>query len=138
MLIHTVGANPLNRINNQIEAIEKTEDWRLIPDADYNLHLVNINDVPAEMEPLFVGERDMIFRLFTSSNPITPQIIQIRNDAQLQSSNFNPTLRTRFFIHGWTQGGPDTANIYRDAYLAQGNFNVFQVDWGVGAQGNCE
>lgn len=76
----------------------------------------------------------MVFRLFTRSNPVTPQAIQLRNDAQLQGSFFNPTLPTRLHIHGWTQGGPDTANIYRDAYLAQGNFNVFAVDWGVGAQ----
>ncbi|XP_037048430.1 lipase member H-like [Bradysia coprophila] len=134
LLIAVAGANPFNRTNNVIEPIVKAEDWRLVPDTDYKLHLINVNDVPSEIEPTFVGERDMIFRLFTSSNPITPQTIQIRNDAQLQNSNFNPTHRTRFFIHGWTQGGPDTANIYRDAYLALGNFNIFAVDWGVGAQ----
>lgn len=131
---YTVGANPLNR-TNVIEPIVKAEDWRLIPDADYKLHLVNVNDLPTEIEPTFVGERDIIFRLFTRSNPVTPQAIQLRNDAQLQASSFNQNHQTRMFIHGWTQGGPDTANIYRDAYLAIGEFNVFAVDWGVGAQG---
>lgn len=135
MLIRIVGANPFNRTNG-IEPIVKAEDWRLIPDTDYKLHLVNVNELPTEIVPTFVGERDIIFRLFTSSNPVVPQQIQIRNDAQLQSSFFNPTHRTRIFIHGWTQGGPNTANIYRDAYLALGNFNIFAVDWGVGAQGN--
>lgn len=123
----------MNRTNG-IESIVQKADWRLIPDSDYNLHLVDIHADNLDIEPMFVGERDMVFRLFTRSNPITPQAIQIRNDAQLQSSFFNSAHQTRFHIHGWTQGGPDTANIYRDAYLTQNNFNVFAVDWGVGAQ----
>lgn len=76
----------------------------------------------------------MIFRLFTLSNPETPQVITIYNEASLHNSNFNPAQPVRMHIHGWTQGGPNTANIYRDAYLAQGSFNVIAVDWGVGAQ----
>lgn len=112
----------------------KGEDWRLVPDGDYKLHLVNVNDVDHEVEPAFVGFTDIVFRLFTRSNPTVPQVIQILNDAQLTNSFFNFAHQTRIHIHGWTQGGPNTANIYRDAYLAQGNFNVIAVDWGVGAQ----
>lgn len=119
---------------NVVEVNFKEPDWRLIPDADYKLHLVDINDVDMDIEPSFVGINDIVFRLFTLNNPIEPQVIPIYNDAELQRSNFNPAHPVRMHIHGWTFGGPDTANIYRDAYLARGNFNVFAVDWGVGAQ----
>lgn len=130
--LRTVGANPLNRTDGYVVSSTKDADWRLIPDADYKLRLIDINSVDYDIEPAFVGFTDIVFRLFTRSNPVQPQAIQILNDAQLASSFFNPAHQTRFHIHGWTQGGPNTANIYRDAYLAQGNFNVFAVDWGAG------
>lgn len=133
LVIALVGASPLNRTDGS-EPVVKEANWKLIPDADYKLHLIDINAIDDEIGPRFVGLTDIIFRLFTRSNPITPQPIQILNDAQLQNSFFNSAHQTRLHIHGWTQGGPDTANIYRDAYLAQGNFNVFAVDWGAGAQ----
>lgn len=133
-LMSLVGAKPLNISDeNVIEPIVKEADWRLIPDSDYKLHLIDINAVDLGIEPAFVGVNDIIFRLFTLSN-LTPQIIQIFNDDQLRSTNFNFGHQTRFHIHGWLQAGPNTADIYRDAYLARGNFNVIAVDWGVGAQ----
>lgn len=112
----------------------KVANWKLIPDADYKLHLIDINAVDNEIVPRFVGFDDIVFRLFTRSNPTTPQLIRILNDAELQSSFFNFVHQTRFHIHGWGQGGENTANIFRDAYLAKGNFNVIVVDWGAGAQ----
>jgi len=87
------------------------------------------------IEPAFNGLNDMVFQLFTRSNPTVPQNIQIGNTAQLQNSNFNSAHQTRFHVHGWLDGGANVpANPYRDAYLAQGEFNFFAVDWTVGGQ----
>jgi len=135
LLFIAAQATPLNRTDeNVFEDNIKEPNWRLIPDSDYKLHLVDINDVDTDIKPSFVAINDIVFRLFTILNPVTPQVIPIYNDAQLASSNFNSAHQVRIHIHGWTQGGPDTANAYRDAYLARGNFNVIAVDWGVGAQ----
>lgn len=107
----------------------------MIPDGNYKLHLIDVNAQDATVEPLFNGPNDMIFELFTRSNPTVPQIIRLGNNADLQNSFFNPNHQTRFHVHGWLDGGANVpANPYRDAYLAQGDFNFFAVDWTVGGQ----
>lgn len=72
-----------------------------MPDARGNMHLVDIrnNDIE-EIAPLFNAFNDVVFRLFTRSNPTTPQFIQINNHGQLANSNFNVNHQTRFQIHG--------------------------------------
>lgn len=68
--------------------------------------MVDIKNVDVdEMAPLFVGTRDMVFRLFTRSNLITPQVIRLNNAGDLAASHFNPQRQTRFMIHGWLGGG---------------------------------
>lgn len=91
-------AIPLNHNKNVDE-----EDWHLVPDAHGNMHLVDIrnNDIE-EIAPLFNAFNDVVFRLFTRSNPTTPQFIQINNHGQLANSNFNLIHQTRFQIHGIT------------------------------------
>lgn len=79
-------------------ALKDEEDWHLIPDADGKIHLVDIHPLDSDIEPQFNAFNDVVFRLFTRSNP-TPQVIGINNNAQLSSSNFNPNLQTRFTIH---------------------------------------
>lgn len=109
----------------------------MVPDANYNLHLIDTNadKETATIEPTFNGPNDMIFQLFTRSNPTVPQIIRLNNNQDLQNSFFNPNHQTRFHVHGWLDGGANVpANPYRDAYLAQGDFNFFAVDWTVGGQ----
>lgn len=132
----TVNSTPIyeNRENADKSTVN-SEDWRLIPDADYKLHLIDINAEDNIVEPAFNGPNDMIFELFTRSNPTVPQIIRLGNNADLQNSNFNPNHQTRFHVHGWLDGGANVpANPYRDAYLAQGDFNFFAVDWTAGGQ----
>ncbi|XP_058063201.1 pancreatic triacylglycerol lipase-like [Anopheles bellator] len=116
------------------------DNWMLVPDESGRLRLVNTNpyDLPVqdnELEPLFNPESDVIFQLFTRSNPALGQVLQWNNPASVQNSNFNPAHPTRFTIHGWNGGG--TSGLHasiRQNYLGVGEFNVILVDWGVGAQ----
>lgn len=111
----------------------KEESWHLVPDSDGKMHLVDINSVDVELEPLFNAFNDVVFRLWTRSNPNEGQIIPIYNDEQLATSNFNPNLPTRFHSHGWNGGGPLTGVFVRSALIEHVNCNVFVVDWGAGA-----
>lgn len=73
----------------------------MVPDYRGVMHLVDIQniDVP-EIAPLFNAFNDVVFRLFTRSNPASPQFIQINNYGHLANSNFNVNHQTRFHIHG--------------------------------------
>ncbi|XP_055594604.1 pancreatic triacylglycerol lipase-like [Uranotaenia lowii] len=112
--------------------------WELIPDGNGNLKMVNLAENSlaeddSEIVPLFNPNTDIIYRLFTRSNPTNPQILT--NAASIQASNFNPAHPTRFTIHGWSNDGSHFMNAdIRDAFLQRGDFNVITVDWGVGAQ----
>ncbi|XP_055528073.1 pancreatic lipase-related protein 2-like [Wyeomyia smithii] len=121
-------------------ALPLDQSWQLVPNADGFLHLVNINpynlpDVdPNEPVPTFVPEEDIVFRLFTRSNPTAHQLLQIGNPSSITGSNFNSAHQTRFTIHGWGGGGHDgTGSGFRNALLAVGDFNVITVDWSVAA-----
>ncbi|XP_055528069.1 lipase member H-like [Wyeomyia smithii] len=121
-------------------ALPLDQSWQLVPTSDGFLHLVNINpynlpDVdPDEPAPSFVPEEDMVFRLFTRSNPTEPQFLKIGNPSSITGSNYNSAHPTRFDIHGWGGGGHDWAGVaLRNAFLAVGDFNVITVDWSVAA-----
>ncbi|XP_001652527.2 pancreatic triacylglycerol lipase [Aedes aegypti] len=115
------------------------DSWTLVPDADGRLHLVNVNpyNLPnpeQEPEKRFTAATDTVFRLYTRSNPTTPQVIGLNNAASLTNSNFNAANPTRFIIHGWNNDGFSPVNqILTNAWLTRGDFNVITVDWGVGA-----
>ncbi|XP_037024546.1 lipase member H-like [Bradysia coprophila] len=131
LIVASATAIPLNHSKNAEE-----EDWQLVRDNDGNMHLVDIrsSDDQQEIAPLFNAFNDIIFRLFTRSNPTQAQVIQINNHGQLASSNFNVNHQTRFQIHGWNGGGhAGTGAAIRNAYINRGDFNVFTVDWGAGA-----
>ncbi|XP_019933424.2 pancreatic lipase-related protein 2 [Aedes albopictus] len=115
------------------------DSWTLVPDANGRLHLVNTNpynipDLEQEPEKRFTAATDTIFRLYTRSNPTTPQVIGLNNAASLANSNFDAANPTRFIIHGWNNDGFSEVNVMlTNAWLTRGDFNVITVDWGVGA-----
>uniref|UniRef100_A0A182XKM8 Lipase domain-containing protein n=1 Tax=Anopheles quadriannulatus TaxID=34691 RepID=A0A182XKM8_ANOQN len=114
------------------------DSWMLIPDGNGRLHLANLNPYNMDEtvpEPHFTAATDTIFRLYTRSNRDTPQVVTLNNAGSLSGSNFNAAHPTRFIIHGWNNDGFSEVNmILKDAWLDRGDFNVFTVDWGVGAQ----
>ncbi|XP_053685622.1 pancreatic triacylglycerol lipase-like [Sabethes cyaneus] len=110
--------------------------WELIPDGNGFFQLVNIAayTVPEDdsVQPLFNPTEDIIYRLFTRSNPTEAQILT--DEASIQDSYFNPEHPTRFTIHGWNNDGSHFMNQeIRDEFLRVGDFNIITVDWGVGA-----
>lgn len=104
-----------------------------MPDTNGILHLIDINNVDTENEPLFNAANDVIFRSFTRLNPTISRTVRLRNNADLTSSNFNGNNPSRYHIHGWQGGGTFTGSGIRRAWLDQLSCNVFTVDWGAGA-----
>ncbi|KAL1402669.1 hypothetical protein pipiens_005990 [Culex pipiens pipiens] len=130
-LLTVATAAPLDQLDQ--------DKWSLVPDSNGHLHLVNLNpySVPDQLEPekLFIPAQDTIFRLYTRSNPLAPQVLVLNNADSISASDFNPSLQTRFIIHGWNNDGFSEVNtILTNAWLTRGDFNVITVDWGVGAQ----
>uniref|UniRef100_A0A1B0DR54 Uncharacterized protein n=3 Tax=Phlebotomus papatasi TaxID=29031 RepID=A0A1B0DR54_PHLPP len=112
------------------------EEWAMIPDAEGHFHLVNVKEaMEAEPENFYNPETDIVYLLFTRSNPTSGQTIIRNNAASLANSNFNPNHPTRILIHGWNGGAGASSNtVVRNAYMQRGDFNVIVVDWGAGAQ----
>ncbi|XP_053685619.1 pancreatic triacylglycerol lipase-like [Sabethes cyaneus] len=133
---YTVAILPLLAL--LVLAIPVDQQHRVVYDANGNLHLVNPNlytVVDAEVEPRFNADTDIIFRLFTRSNPNEGQVLGWNDPSSVQNSHFNPAHPTRFTIHGWNNDGSSAVNTnIRQNYLAVGDFNVISVDWGAGAQ----
>lgn len=95
---------------------------------------MDFNPIVDEIEPFFNPPTDIFFMLFTRRNPTSGQRIN-QNDANaIRNSNFNSAHPTRFLIHGFNSGQNSGMNIAPTAtYLQRGEFNVFVVDWSVGA-----
>lgn len=110
------------------------DEYNYIPDEKLVLHYKHYTEID-DPEPFrFRPERDIVYILFTRSNPTNGQILDISNPSSITNSHFNPRHPTRFLIHGWNNDRNSAFNIMiRDAYLAEGNFNVIVVDWGAGA-----
>lgn len=88
------------------------------------MHIIDVNPVTVEVEPLFNPEADTAFLLFTRSNPTVAQRITWTT-ASIENSNFNRDHPVRVAIHGWNSGPTSGAILSpRDAYLQRGDFNV--------------
>lgn len=68
--------------------------YALVPDANGQLHYTDLNTASNEPENRFVAEQDVVFRLFTRTQP-GAHIIRLNDVASLSSSSFNPSNPTR-------------------------------------------
>ncbi|XP_059608068.1 pancreatic lipase-related protein 2-like [Phlebotomus argentipes] len=118
-------------------AVDNVE-WALVPDAEGKFHIVSVQEaLDEEPESFFNPETDTHFHLYTQNSPNNFQIVERNNPASLAASNFNPNHPTKFLIHGWGGSpGGGTVRVSREAFFQRGNFNVFSVDWSVGAGSN--
>lgn len=108
--------------------------WNIVPDGNGDLHLIHRSELfDPEIEGRFDATADVIFLLRTQANRDGERII-LGDSGSLSSSNFNPSIPTRFVIHGWNNEASSDVNQYiTNAYLDVGAFNVIVVDWGAGA-----
>lgn len=92
---------------------------------DFNkIHIVDTNPIDEEPAPAFDAMRDIVFLLFTRSNPHIGR--QITFDvASILNSNFNPSLDVRVLIHGWLGSRASQENTRTTAdFLRRADYNV--------------
>ncbi|CAD7079339.1 unnamed protein product [Hermetia illucens] len=110
------------------------DEWTLIPDSDYNMHLVSLSDVTFKKALAERSDFAVNFYLYTKKNPTTAQQIATGDADALRDSHFDAKNPTRFIVHGWRQSYTSEMNTeIRDKYFARGDFNVFVVGWSAGA-----
>lgn len=64
---------------------------------------VNIESAFSQPQLLFNVDNDVVFELYTQKNKNEPQILTMRNISSFTTSNFNGSLPTRIYIHGWQE-----------------------------------
>lgn len=84
-------------------------------------------------EQFYDAESAVKFWLYTKKETTRRQIL-LEDLNSIKSSTFNPSHPIRFVIHGWNNDDKsDAIQMVKNAYLQKGDFNVFSVDWGNGA-----
>lgn len=77
------------------------KEWSLVPTAEGKFELVHTETAMNETIEGVELKFNVIFRLFTRSDPNTPEIIDPLDEASLKASRFSRWRPTRLFIHGW-------------------------------------
>lgn len=86
-----------------------------------------------ELNPHFDARNDIVFHLYTQSNPTVSKVVAIDNDASLRGSNFDASAPTVFLVHGWIHDhNLFFVQLSKNEFLAKGKCNVFGVDWSKG------
>lgn len=98
--------------------------WAYIPDSEGRMHLIDINPYDTPVEPVYIPANDVVFTLFTRSNPTAGQRITF-DEATLISGGFNPNHPTRFTVHGWNGGPTNPVNVLTNReYFRHGDYNA--------------
>ncbi|XP_057366814.1 inactive pancreatic lipase-related protein 1-like [Daphnia carinata] len=84
---------------------------------------------------LKAGPETVLFELFTRNNPDVAQVLQVDDIAVLEQSNYNTSLPTKIFAHGWV-GFPDQGYSSKNEYLLREDCNFISVDWSILAAGD--
>ncbi|XP_031334745.1 phospholipase A1 member A-like [Photinus pyralis] len=90
---------------------------------------------PATQNSAACPDQDINFILYAESNR---ELVDLRETDWLRQSSWNSTKENVIIIHGYA-GGDDTLPIavLRDAYINNGNYNVWMLDWGPLCQPPC-
>lgn len=82
-------------------------------------------------DPETIGTK---FVLHTSDNALQKEILDTDNNASIINSRFDPLLKVKFIIHGFTQNGQTAwVNEMARELLRKEKLNVIVVDWGPGS-----
>ena len=116
----------------EVDVMNPNHRWTLVPDADGRMHLMDLNPIEVQIEPMFNAVNEVFFVLFTRNNRNGVRIGMDING--IRSTTYNSAHPTRFIIHGWNNDQNAAVNkLITEAYLTRGDFNVIVVDWGAGA-----
>lgn len=86
---------------------------------------------------LKAGPETVLFELFTRNNPDVAQILQVDDNALLEQSNYNSSLPTKIFAHGWV-GFPDQGYSSKNEYLLREDWISLELFAGAGnVKPNC-
>nr|XP_019557989.2 phospholipase A1-like [Aedes albopictus] len=82
----------------------------------------------------FSAKRDVRFYLYTPLTVNEPHVFSIDTVGTVSRSFYNSSLPLRIVIHGWMNNFTSLAiRGVKDAYLANGQYNIVGVDWNKGA-----
>lgn len=106
--------------------------WTFYPDGDGRPQVAYLEEDPYEQNSIFSTkdvESKVHFNFYRKANSRTPK--EINYDSTDDSlDNFDPSLETKFIIHGWNSNSNSNAvQDIKDEYLKRGDYNIFAVNW---------
>lgn len=75
---------------------------------------INLANALAKPQLLFNVEEDVTFELYTLKNKLKPQILLPGNLLTIEASNFNGSLPTRIYIHGFLEFAGNMKSQFND------------------------
>lgn len=91
------------------------------------------NSIPVPTETFYNAAEKVKFYLYTRKVPVRTEVL-LEDLNSIKSTTFDRTHPLKFIVHGWQNDDKSDAIQYiRKAYLDKGDYNVFSVDWGKGA-----
>ncbi|XP_046993990.1 lipase member H-like [Schistocerca americana] len=96
--------------------------WELVPTKDGGVELYDLTQPLPEVR---VDTSDVIFELYTKSNPSSAQILTAGGS---YTGNFVASKETKLVTHGWMNEG-DHMSAIRDGWIQAGDYNVIVIDW---------
>lgn len=103
-----INASPLN--------LEKDHDdgWTWVPTRSGIPMPLKVATALSQPQLLFNVEDDVTFELYTLKNKEQPQILVPGDVLSVTSSNFNRSLPTRIYIHGWQEYAGNMKSYFND------------------------
>lgn len=108
--LHSVSANA--KLSPKLTNLK--EGWALVPSRLGFPIPVNVAKLLANPQPLFDVNSDVKFDLYTLKNREEPQVLVLGDVESIKSSNFNKSLPTRIYVHGWQEHGSTMKNMFND------------------------
>ncbi|XP_046609154.1 phospholipase A1 VesT1.02-like [Neodiprion virginianus] len=119
------------------EVIEPEHDYMYFPDGDGVPQLIDLLEKGEDLTGFDSSDsilsrnvETITFNLFTRNNPRNSQLLVLNSVSSISGSNWSSSRPTRFITHGWRSNqNSDACITIRDAYLAEGDYNVIVIDW---------
>lgn len=94
------------------------DGWTLVPTRSGIPVPVSIESAFSQPQLLFNVEDDVVFELYTQKNKHEAQILTTRNISSFTTSNFDRSLPTRIYIHGWQEYAGTMKKYFNDGMIS--------------------